>query len=232
MVGNIVWKLKPGGDVPPEGPSESFLLRDTFEKPAGQIINESNWAEWLLGTVWHEARELDTKMVDEMRSFLFTPESEKPSNDLVSLNIQRARDLGLPMYNDAREAHGLERVTSFNEITEDEDLAATLEEVYGGDVDAVDPFIGGLAETPSRDCRLLGDLFHESLKENFRRIRDGDRLFYKGFPFPKDLLDNYPRLVDIINDRVTLNDIIVRNSDIRQADLGGRNRGNLMKLPS
>lgn len=171
MVGNIVWKVKPGSDVPPEEPAERLLLRDTFERVAGDIIDGTNWDEYLLGLVWHEARELDTKMVDEMRSFLFTKNRDAPSNDLVAINIQRARDFGLPMYNDARAAHGLERVTSFSEITDDEDLAARMEQVYEGDVDLVDAFIGGLAEKPSKECRLTGDLFYTSIRENFRRIR-------------------------------------------------------------
>lgn len=36
--------------------------------------------------------------------------------DLVAINIQRARDHGLPDYNSVREAYGLQRKTSWEDI--------------------------------------------------------------------------------------------------------------------
>lgn len=51
--------------------------------------------------------------------------------------------------------------------------------------------------------------------------RDGDRLFYKGFPFPNELVSRYNRINLIKNDRVKLGDIIARNTGIQKGDLQG-----------
>lgn len=46
---------------------------------------------------------------------LFGP-LEFSRRDLIAINIQRARDHGLPDYNSVREAYGLRRLTSWDEI--------------------------------------------------------------------------------------------------------------------
>lgn len=120
-------------------------------------------------SVSSQAREPDELIVDDLRSFLFT-EDGAPSQDLISLNLLRARDMGVPTYNKARGAFGLERKGSISEISDKEQTVAHIEEAYGGDVDAVDSFIGGLAETKP-EGRMFGDLFHESIKEQFVRLR-------------------------------------------------------------
>lgn len=53
-------------------------------------------------------------------------------------------------------------------------------------------------------------------------FRDGDRFFYKGIKFDRDLFEAYPRLNDIVKDQVRLRDIIVRNTDIKPSELGKR----------
>ena len=57
-------------------------------------------------------------------------------SDLGVLDVMRARDHGIPLYNDLREAYGLPRVTSFTEITRED-----VEEFPTDDplVDIVDP---------------------------------------------------------------------------------------------
>src|SRR5205814_6400638 len=71
------------------------------------------------------AEEIDNKIVDSLRNFLFGPPGAG-GFDLASLNIQRGRDHGLADYNSTRLASGLPRVTSFAEITSNPDLQAKL----------------------------------------------------------------------------------------------------------
>ena len=97
--------------------------------------------------------------------------------DLAALNIQRGRDHGLATYNDSRESYGLSRVTSFSEITSDPDLANALETVYGS-VDQIDQWVGLLAEDHLRGSSI-GELNHAQLKDQFERLRDGDRFWYQ-----------------------------------------------------
>lgn len=52
-----------------------------------------------------------------------------------------------------------------------------LEEIYTT-VDGIDPYIGGLAEDHVHGSNL-GELFYESLKEQYTRIRDGDRFYFE-----------------------------------------------------
>lgn len=116
-----------------------------------------------------QAREADEKVVDDLRAFLFTPDGG-PSADLISLNIQRGRDMGVLTYNAARSAFGLSRVSSFSDISDNAQTVANLERAYRGNVNDVDSFVGGLAERKPGG-RLFGDLFHASIKEQFIRLR-------------------------------------------------------------
>lgn len=109
MYGTWIWQVSKDSAFPPEGPTEKLQPRATFNKPAGEILSSENFDDWLLGLFWHRAREVDTKMVDDYRNFLATNDTGVPSGDQLALNIQQARDFGLPMYNDAREALGLPR---------------------------------------------------------------------------------------------------------------------------
>ncbi|GMH39266.1 hypothetical protein BSKO_07164 [Bryopsis sp. KO-2023] len=226
MINNFGWKVAKGQATPVTKATEKFLMRETFFlNMVG--IDEASFGDFIRGMGWHEARELDIKVVNDLRNFLFTEDPLKPSMDLVSLNIQRARDFGLPMYNDAREAHGLSRAKTFDDVTCHEDLAKKLKDLYKS-VDLIDPFIGGLAECPSSKDHLLGDLFHNSLINNYKRLRDGDRLFYKGLQFNDEMYQKYPRLLDVMNDKIKLLDIAIRNTDSTAADFEGRE--SLMQL--
>ncbi|CAM9820602.1 unnamed protein product, partial [Ectocarpus sp. 4 AP-2014] len=54
--------------------------------------------------------------------------------------VQRGRDHGLPSYNAAREAYGLDPATTFEDVSDDADLASRLSDAYGGDIDGLDAF--------------------------------------------------------------------------------------------
>ena len=72
-----------------------------------------------LGAAKQVAQEVDAKVVDAVRNFLFGAPGSG-GVDLVSLNIQRGRDHGLPDYNSARMAFGLPPAGSVSDITKDE----------------------------------------------------------------------------------------------------------------
>ena len=94
------------------------------------------------------AQEDDNQIVDGLRNFLFG-EPGQGGLDLASLNIQRGRDHGLADYNSVREAYGLARVTSFDQISSDPDVQQTLESLYGT-VDNIDLWVGALSEDHAR----------------------------------------------------------------------------------
>jgi hypothetical protein len=120
--------------------------------------------------------EVDTKVVDSVRNFLFGPPGAG-GLDLASLNIQRGRDNGLADYNTIRAAYGLPRVTSFSQITSDTALQAKLQALYGS-VNNIDAWVGMLAEDHVAGSST-GPLIRAVLVDQFTRIRDGDRYWYE-----------------------------------------------------
>jgi hypothetical protein len=114
--------------------------------------------------------------VDDVRSFLFTNTGDG-GHDLAALNIQRSRDHGLASYAEARVAFGLSPVTAFSQITSDLAVQNALKAAYGT-VDRVELWVGGLAEQHLPGSSV-GPLFAAILKDQFSRLRDGDRFWYQ-----------------------------------------------------
>ncbi len=151
-----------------------LALRDAFFSPQ-RVTDEGGIAPVLRGLAAQVCQSIDPYVIDDVRNFLFGPPGSG-GFDLASLNIQRGRDHGLPSYNEAREALGLSSAVTFGDIADDPEIAGRLASVYG-DVDEVDVWVGGLAETPVRGA-MVGELIHAVLSDQFQALRDGDRLWY------------------------------------------------------
>ena len=149
------------------------------------------------------AQEVDAKVIDELRNFLFGPPGSG-GMDLVSIGIQRGRDLGLPSYTQARIDYGLTPVTSFDQITSDVEVQQALEQVYGT-VDKIDPWVGGLAEDHAQGA-IIGELFQAVIADQFTRLRDGNRFWYEN----EQLTESELNLVR----STTLSSLIQRNTGI------------------
>ncbi|GMH36259.1 hypothetical protein BSKO_04127 [Bryopsis sp. KO-2023] len=216
MVGSFLWAL--GSGPREEASLELIPLREAFFNP--ELVKAQGIDRFLRGAAWHPAKEIDNKVVDELRNFLFTENSEAPEMDLIALNIQRGRDMGLPSHNKVRDAYGLPEFGSIFDMTSDESLAYILNGVYKGDPNNVDAFVGGLVEDHLEGA-AVGQTIHTVLKDQFTRIRDADRFFYKLMEFDESLLSAYPRLQAILNDKVKLRDIIIRNTKITGVEIGG-----------
>lgn len=139
---------------------------------------------YLRGMAAQRAQEIDNQVVDAVRNFLFGPPGAG-GFDLASLNIQRGRDHGLPGYNQVRADFGLRRVASFADITSDPVVQAKLASVYDSP-DQVDLWVGGLAEDHMQGA-MVGPTFFTILRDQFERLRDGDRFWYESY-LPADLL--------------------------------------------
>jgi hypothetical protein len=146
------------------------------------------------------ASEIDTKVVDSVRNFLFGPPGSG-GLDLASLNIERGRDNGIADYNTARAAYGLPKVTQFSQITSDPQLQAQLKQLYGN-VNNIDLWVGGLAEDHVKGSSL-GPTFQAIIADQFTRLRDGDRFWYQN-QFSGPMLQQISQ--------TSLSDIIKRNT--------------------
>lgn len=193
---------------------EDISLRSAFFNPT--ILTEAPSAVDLLlkGAATQVSQEIDTRVIDDLRNFLFGPPGAG-GLDLASLNLQRGRDHGLPDYNRLRPAYGLPPVGSFNQITSDPNLAQALSSLYGGNINNVDSWIAGLAENHLPGSSV-GGLFNGILVSQFQRLRDGDRLFYLSNDL--GLYQNRvlrPEIASIIDlNSVRLSDVISWNTEI------------------
>ena len=156
-----------------EIPDGHIALRDAFFNP--QAIIDLGIDPLLRGLSRQRAQAVDAKVVDDVRNFLFGPPGAG-GFDLVSLNIQRGRDHGIPSYNQVRIDYGLPPRTSFAEINPDPDVQQALASVYAS-VDDVDAWVGGLAEPQTQ--RMVGETVATVLIDQFRRLRDGDAYYYE-----------------------------------------------------
>ncbi len=171
MVSPQILRLKRNGRPVRQG---HLSLRDAFFNP--NSLTETGLEPIFRGLAAQRARAIDNMVIDELRNFLFGPPGAG-GFDLVALNIQRGRDHGLASYYEARIISGLKPPRSFADITNNVQVAARLEELYG-QVKKVDLWVGGLAEDHV-DGSQLGALFHAMIKDQFERVRDCDRFWYE-----------------------------------------------------
>lgn len=170
----------------------------------------------LRGFATRKHQRVDPLIIDDVRNFLFvdslptgTPRIQGAGLDLVSLNIQRGRDHGLPDYNEMREALGLGRNESFSDINKDPEVQRKLREVYET-TDDMDIWSAGIAEGRHGES-MLGELFHTIVSHQFRVLRDGDRFWYQRILSAEEL-----RRVE----ETKLADIIRRNTGIAGEEIG------------
>ncbi len=88
-----------------------------------------------------------------------------PMLDLAALDILRARERGVPRYNEFRRQLGLNPITCFEDLTDDPAQVAKLKEVYGTSPEAVD------------DLDLLVGTLGESVKNRPTHFGFGETLF-------------------------------------------------------
>lgn len=180
-------------------------LRNAYFAPE-RITDEGGIAPLLRGLASQICQAIDPYVVDDVRNFLFG----RPGSggfDLVSLNIQRGRDHGLPSYNDTREAFDLAPAVRFADITADPDVQARLAAVYENAQD-IDLWVGALAEEPVPGA-LVGELIYTAMKEQFEALRDGDRFWYELSLGPDEIIEvENTRLSDIIRWNTEIDDEI------------------------
>ncbi|XP_070706569.1 eosinophil peroxidase [Pempheris klunzingeri] len=119
----------------------------------------------------------DHMMVNALRERLFQF-VQHMALDLGSLNMERARDHGLPGYNAWRKFCKLSQPKNQEELARvlnNSDLASRLLQLYGTP-DNIDVWLGGVAEPFVRGGRV-GPLLACLIAMQFKKIRQGDRLW-------------------------------------------------------
>lgn len=190
--------------------SES-LAQAFFNTPEEDLANGFNPLLRNLAVEFSQATDVYT--VPVLRNLLFAGlvGGGVDQVDLIAIDIQRERDVGLGTLNQVRAAINMAPYTSFAELTSDVVVQKSFESVYGT-IDAVDLFMGGLAEDHA-DGALVGPTFQTIISAQFDALRKGDRFFWmnQGFDAATSRTIAHTRLADIVN----------RNSDTtsQQANL-------------
>lgn len=157
------------------GDAGTLSLKDAFFNPS--YIQANGIEDIVKGACNQIMQEIDGTIVEDVRSFLFGAPTATNLLDLAALNIQRGRDHGLVDYNTMRELYGLNRITNWSQITSDAAVQGKLAVLYDS-VDVIDPWIGGIVEDHVMGA-AVGPLFCAIIKDQFERIRDGDRFWYE-----------------------------------------------------
>jgi hypothetical protein len=113
----------------------------------------------------------------------FLQSFERPDGkviDLAATDILRIRELGVPRYCEFRRLLHLQAPRSFTELTEDAELAADIEDLYGGDIERVDLMVGLFAERRPTGFAFSDTAFRIFILMASRRL-NSDRFFTRDF---------------------------------------------------
>ncbi|CAD5221006.1 unnamed protein product [Bursaphelenchus xylophilus] len=178
---------------------------------AQDIVRGYTVDEIVLGMASQLAEAEDNIVVEDLRDFIFGP-MHFTRLDVVSTSIMRARDNGILPYNRLRKVYGLPERTweTINDkmYTEKPEMFAALKNMYHGDINKLDAYVGGMLET---DGKGPGELFAVIIKDQFKRLRDGDRFWFENADngiFTKE------EIAAIHN--ITMKDIIVKTTEIQE----------------
>ncbi len=200
------------------------LVQSFFNTPE---VDEANGIDALLRSLGADyTQAMDPYVVSALRNLLFAGlvGGGVDAIDLIAIDIQRTRDVGLGTLNETRRALGFPPYRSFTQLTSDPVLAANLQLVYA-DINLVDLFMGGLAEAPAKGAEV-GPTFQAIIASQFHNLRAGDRFFWQNQGFDPATASGIAH--------TTLAQLILRNTDTTarlqpnvflQADLGANQNG-------
>ncbi|XP_050497298.1 chorion peroxidase [Diabrotica virgifera virgifera] len=179
------------------------------------LYNQGEMDRTLKGAMNTTIEASDSYFTNELKSHMFerTVEQLKQPKlcglDLVSLNVQRGRDHGLPGYTKWRKLCGLKTPKDFNDLEDyvDPNALHNMEAIYN-DVDDIDLYTGALSEKPLKGS-ILGPTITCLLLDQFFRLKHGDRFWYE---VPKKPQAFTSEQLDEIR-KTTLATIICDNAD-------------------
>lgn len=180
--------------------SRCSLFRTCNSTPdALSFLYNGELNELLSGMLKQSANRDDHFIVQDIRGYAPGP-ADFTRQDLIALLIQQSRYFHLPDYYKVREKLSIElqnRSSQYshlwpNAFDHDDALSNKIKAIYGDDNSKIDVFIGGLLESNTLGP---GPLFSYLIRDQFQRIRDGDRMFYEntvnGFVYQLSLISYF-----------------------------------------
>uniref|UniRef100_A0A914XFH8 Peroxidase n=1 Tax=Plectus sambesii TaxID=2011161 RepID=A0A914XFH8_9BILA len=156
-------------------------LSDVFNNPSSVYNTTTGGMDTLLmGLLGAPTMDFDRHISDAVRNRLFMHTGQKHSGmDLPAINMQRARDHGVPGYNSYRSLCGLKKAKTWDDLSDvmTPELIASFKSVYKH-VDDIDLFPALMSETKMAGA-LVGPTTACIIAEQFQRTKRCDRFFYE-----------------------------------------------------
>jgi len=168
-------------------PSHKFLgtqkLSEMLQQPYD--LFKAGWLDgYVLGLANQVAQAMDDSVTGEVTNHLFEEPGDGFGLDLISLNLQRGREHGIPSYNKYREFCGFKPITSWHQLKGlmPNKTVAAYSRVYDTPED-LELFTAGISENPVPGG-LIGPTFSCIIGRQFHNLRKGDRFFYENGGWP------------------------------------------------
>ncbi|CAI4228303.1 unnamed protein product [Auanema sp. JU1783] len=178
---SLVKRFIPRLDIDYQNFTSPLDLADNFNTME-KVYDERNGSvdSILAGLLANPAMAFDRHVSSAVRNMLFAQKGrEKSGFDLISINIQRARDHNVPSYNEHRKFCGLPQAHSFEALYSDMEIDAVeaLKSVYD-DVNDIDLFSGLTSEKPLSGA-MVGPTTACLLADQFHRLKSCDRFYFE-----------------------------------------------------
>ncbi|CAI6356941.1 unnamed protein product [Macrosiphum euphorbiae] len=155
----------------------NLSLKEHYNRPIGLL---SNYMDHLVrGLSTQNTQKIDMLFTQTLTNYLY---SAHPSHgfgmDIVSLDIQRTRDHGIPSYSEFRKYCGLKAIRSVQDLSKImvEGSTDRLLKQYRDWID-IELLVGALFEKHEDDS-MVGPTMRCIIREQFIRTRMADRYFY------------------------------------------------------
>jgi len=182
----------------------SEMLRQPYD------LYKGGWCDqYIMGLVNQVAQAMDDAISQEVTNHLFQEPNKKFGMDLASINMQRAREHGVPGYNDFREFCGMPRLHSWSDLNDwmSNKTVNRYRDIYRH-VDDIDLWSGGVSERPLPGS-MVGPTYSCLIGLSFKDLRYGDRYWYEN---PNQPSSFSPHQLEEIR-KIKLSRIICDNSD-------------------
>lgn len=97
--------------------NETLELMNHFNRP-GIVTRHGKFSQIVRGMISQNGQNMDLNMVDDVTDQLYAPKNKKLGLDILSMDIQRGRDHGIPPYNQFRVFCGLKAAETFDDFTD------------------------------------------------------------------------------------------------------------------
>uniref|UniRef100_V5I8I5 Peroxidase n=1 Tax=Anoplophora glabripennis TaxID=217634 RepID=V5I8I5_ANOGL len=162
--------------------NSSLSLQKYFNNP-NKIQQPGILDALIRGLATQSSQKIDRHFAEDLINKLYT--NGHFGFDVLSMDIQRGRDHGLPGYTQYRTLCGLRNAENFNDFSDvmPEKHINILSETYSNPKD-VDLIVGGILENVEEGS-IFGPTFSCIIADQFMRTKKGDRYFYTNEIQPK-----------------------------------------------